>query len=149
MVPPVIAQLEHAFVNRGVVDHYRPAVAQAAQHLRRIEADSRRNTERASAAPLELGAEGLRGVLHNQQAVLVRDGLQGIHVTGPTVQLRREDCLRAGCGCTLDSRRVDQVIRPAFHWDWRGAGEVNGRGRGDHGVRAENDFVARPNASRA
>jgi len=80
--------------------------------------------------------------------VLVRYGLQRVHVTSAAIQMSWYEGPGPRRHRGFHSRRVDQVIGPALYRDGRGAGEVDGCCCGDHGMRAKDNLVASSDAGR-
>ncbi|MCX5766098.1 MAG: hypothetical protein NTZ43_02585 [Gemmatimonadetes bacterium] len=125
------------------------AVAEAAEHFGRVEAEGARSAEGAGEFAFEAGAERLRGVFDNSEIVLFGDGANGVHVAGAAVHLHGHDELGALGDGRFNGRGVHHVIGADVHCDGDAAREVHGGWRCDHSVRRENDFVSWLNASGA
>ena len=138
----VEAQHPHALGELVVETRDQPAVADAAEVLRRVEAERRRDAGGRDAA----GAEGLRGVLDERQA----ERGQLLERRGPAEQMHRHDRARPRRQAALDVRRVEIERR------WVDVGEdrrrADARDRLGRGVEREgraDDLVARADPERA
>ena len=138
----MVAELEHAVVDAIVVREDGASVAQAAEGFGGEKADGGGGSKGPCALVAEAGAEGLGGVFNNNEAVLVGDGFKRCHVGGASVELGWENGARARGDGFRDRAGVDQMVRPAFDRNRDRLREMNRRRGGDHGVRAEDHFVA-------
>ena len=77
------------------------AVAEAAQVLRRVEAEGRGVAQGAGGAALVAGAYGLGRVFEDDQAAVPGQCQDGVHVGGLAVEVDRDD----GAGAGGDGRR--------------------------------------------
>src|SRR3990167_10559658 len=127
LVPPVIPQLTHSLVDSLIVRYNRTPVTQTAEDLSWVKADGGGSTEGPGASSFEHGPQCLRRIFDDQQTVLVRYGLQRMHVASAAVQLSRQEGPGPRRHRGFHGRRVDQVIGPALYRDGRGAGEGEDR----------------------
>ena len=77
------------------------------------------------------------------------DASERVHIRRSAVELRGQNRPRARRDGRLDRGRIDQMVGAAFDRNRDGAGEMNGGGGGDHGMRAEDHFTAGLEAGRA
>ena len=118
-----------------------PAVADAAEVLRRIEAERRRDPGRRDAAC----AEGLRGILDDCRPEL-RDLLER---RGPAEQVHRHDRARPRRHAALDVGRVEvERLRVDVGEDRRRADARDGLGRGVEREGGADDLVPGPDLER-
>jgi hypothetical protein len=145
-VRPALPHLHREVVAVGG-DH--AAIAHAAEVLAGVEAERAEVADRPAAAALVPRAVRLAVVFDHLQAVLRRDGHDGIHVGRLAVEMHRDN----GLGLLRDDRgnerRVDVVgDRVAIDQHRHRAKRGHRERRGDEGVAGHDHFVARADAHR-
>lgn len=125
------------------------AVAVAAQRLAREEAGAGDGAEVARHAALVAGAEALRGVFDDRDAVFGGDGVDGVEVGALAVQAHRDDGAGLGRDGGFEQRRVEVVgARVDIDIHRLGAEHGDGFGGGDVGEARSDDLVAVGHADR-
>jgi len=120
------------------------AVAHRSQVLAGVEAEAAGSSHAAGSAAFVTGSMCLGGVLNDQQAVLVGDGLNHLHLGRLAVQVYRQDRLGSGCDRRGKPTRIEVVcLRIVVDQNRGGPRVVNAQGRGDKRVRGGDDLVAR------
>src|SRR5207248_3275845 len=84
----------HLICDVTIVRHHGSGVASSAKVLGRIEAEGGRISQPSGAQTAVLGAMGLRRVLHDSEAVRMREGHDWLHIRALTVEMDGHD--RAG-----------------------------------------------------
>ena len=129
----------------GGGDH--AGVAEAAEVLRRVEAERGGIAQTARAASVIPGTDGLRGIFQHEQPASLGDGVDRPHVGGLAVQMDRDDRPRLRRDGAFESCRVEvQGFGLDVDEDGRGAGAPDGAGGREERVRRGDDLVARPDS---
>ena len=140
------AQLVRAFL---AVGRDQAAVAEAAQVLAREETEGTELAEAAGHLAVDVGAERLRAVLDDDQAPVVAEFFQCIHVHRLAEQVHRDHGPGFRRDRLLDLVQIDvEGVGVDVHEHRRRADIADGLGRGDEGERRGDDFVAFADAGR-
>src|SRR5262245_61525934 len=130
-----------------VAGGHQTAFARAAQILRREEAEAADGAHRARALFAVFGADGLRGVFDDWQAVAFGDRHDRLHLGALAEEMNGEDGLRAWRDRALDYIRIDvEIVRRNVHEDGARAQPRDRAGGGEESERRRDDLVARPHA---
>src|SRR5690606_4377442 len=145
----VYADFATSLGDRVVIGEDGAAVAIAAQRLAGEEAGASDGGQVAALAALVRGAEALRGVFDDGNAVARGDGIHFVHVAHLAVQRHRHDGLGARRDLGFDQRGIDITGVGLDVDEYRpGAQQHDDFGGGHEGKRRGDDFVARPDAQR-
>ena len=139
----VDAQELQPVVEGGVVGQDHAGVAEGAQVLGGEEGEAAHVADRAAAAALVLGADGLGAILDDRDMAAPGDLHDGIHVGHLAEEVNGQDGLGARCDGRLDFMRVD-VEGQGVDVDENGLGveAVDDAGRGEEREGRGDDFVA-------
>ena len=122
----------------------KPAVADAAEVLRGIEAETPDVADRAGAATVPGRQNRLGGILDHRKASGLRDRQDRIHVGGASKQMDGDDRLRPLADLLRHVGRVDQIgDRIDVGEDRHRAESRDGAGGGEEGVAGQDHLVAR------
>ena len=140
-----VAQTAEPAGQQRVVGADSAAVSKRAEVLARVEGEAGGGAERADRPSAVLRAGGLGRVLEQQQAVRLGHRLQRVHVARLAVEVHGEDPHRARTHRGAGRVGVDQAgVLQHVAQHRRGADVRDGQGRGDEGVRRDDDLVAGP-----
>jgi hypothetical protein len=109
----VHAQHPHVFGQIRIVGGAQPRIAERAEILAREERKAPDVADRPDARSVgELGADGLRGVLDDAQAVPPGDANQRIHVRGLTIEMHRHERPDSTAGRAVDQGTLVHAAVP-------------------------------------
>lgn len=125
-----VAQDDHAAFGSGEV-------------FDRVEREDARVAEQADVGAVDAGTRGERAVFEHEQVVLLGDGDQARHVDRDAEVVHHGDGLGGGRDRGFDRVDVDVAgVRFGIDEDRAGAGQLDGMGGGDVGLRRDDDFIA-------
>lgn len=114
------------------------------------EAEAAQVPEGPDFAAFPLAAVGLAGVFDDLEVVLLRDGVDAVHVADAADDVDRQNGDGVPGDLGRDLGRVDLPgLRIDVHEDRPGIGKQNGMDTRYEGVRCGDDFIPRPNAESA
>jgi hypothetical protein len=138
----VIAKLTHGAVHLARVGDQHAAIAEGAQILGGVEAESGAHPKRPGAPASKKRAMSLAGILDHMKLPLRGDLQDGIDVANTTEKVHWDDSPRSRSDGVVDRGWIDRAVIVAVDQHRTGAHRHDGAGRGNEGIRLGDDLVA-------
>ncbi len=146
---PMIGQQPHPLGKRGIVGRDRPAVAEATQVLRGIEAPARQAAEAADRPALPARAVRLGGVLDQPQPAVLAQIERRVDIEWAAVEMHSDDPHGPPAEPFRDVFEIEvEAVRSNVGEDRRGAGQRHGFGGRGESESRHDDLVAGTDAVR-
>src|SRR5262245_48316110 len=130
----------------GLVGRDGSAIPKTAENFEWIEAETACDSEASGSPGTKARAKRLGGVLDDQQAMPVGDGLYPGHVAHAAIQMDRQQHPRAARNRALDRLRIDEIVVADFDEHRRGPCVDDGRYRCHERMADRNYLVWRTDA---